>query len=58
MGWWKFWRWHFHRCRTMTDGTGCWGECVTCGKRFGFVSREQLRAYCDREIELRTGIRL
>lgn len=31
------------------DDTGCWGECIHCGKRSGFVSRAELRAYADRE---------
>lgn len=36
-------------CRPANDDTGCWGECVTCGRRAGFVSREVLRRYLDRE---------
>jgi hypothetical protein len=47
---WKFWKWHRHQCRTMADLTGCWGECIVCGERFGFVTRAELRAYCDRDI--------
>lgn len=31
------------------DGTGCWGQCVDCGKRVGFVSSADLRAYIERE---------
>ena len=27
------------------DDTGVWGECTICGKRAGFVSREELRSY-------------
>lgn len=27
------------------DDTGIWGECSVCGKRVGFVSREELRRY-------------
>lgn len=38
-------------CRPASDDTGCWGECIHCGKRFGFVDRATLRAYADREIE-------
>ena len=49
--WWKFWKWHVHRCRTECDDSGCWGECVTCGKRVGYVTREQLRAYADWEVD-------
>jgi hypothetical protein len=47
---WQFWKWHIHRCRTEGDDTGCWGECIVCGQRFGFVTREDLRAYADREV--------
>lgn len=36
-------------CRPESDETGCWGECVTCGRRFGFVDRATLRARCDAE---------
>jgi hypothetical protein len=32
----------------MDDDTGCWGECVRCHRRYGFVSREELRTYLDR----------
>ena len=48
---WKFWKWHFCRCVTQSDDTGCWGECIVCHKRFGFVSRADLRAYADKEID-------
>lgn len=37
--------------RTASDETGIWGQCQTCGKRAGYVSREALRAYADREVE-------
>jgi hypothetical protein len=40
-------------CVPMDDDTGCWGQCVTCGKRFGFVTREQLRRYADHELKAR-----
>lgn len=36
------------RCQTYQDDTGIWGQCIDCGKRHGFVSREELRAYIDR----------
>lgn len=49
--WWEFWKWHIHRCRTESDDAGCWGECITCHRRFGFVSRSDLRAYADAEID-------
>jgi hypothetical protein len=35
--------------RTASDDTGCWGECVTCGKRAGFVDRATLGRYADAE---------
>lgn len=28
-----------------SDDTGVWGECSVCGKRAGYVTREQLRSY-------------
>lgn len=37
-------------CRTASDDTGCWGECIHCGRRVGFVDRATLRAYADREM--------
>lgn len=49
--WWQFWKWHFHRCTTEFDETGCWGECITCHRRFGFVTRAEIRAYTDMEVE-------
>lgn len=41
-----------HLCghKTNSDADGIWGECVTCGHRAGYVTREQMRAYADREI--------
>lgn len=36
--------------KTNSDDGGIWGECVTCGKRAGYVSREDMRRYIDREI--------
>lgn len=39
--------------KTNSDEGGCWGECVLCQKRAGFVSRAVLRAYIDREIRER-----
>lgn len=40
---------------TGSDDTGIWGECATCGKRVGFVSREELRAYAGRFIPPHAG---
>lgn len=41
----RFLRCLFHvcPCRTNHDDKGVWGECVDCGKRFGFMSHEELR---------------
>lgn len=36
-------------CKPTFDDSGCWGECVICHKRHGFVSRADLRSYLDRE---------
>lgn len=36
--------------RTAGDATGCWGECVECGKRVGFVARATLDAITDRDL--------
>ena len=38
-------------CNTKSDNSGCWGECVSCSKKHGFVSRENLRKYCDKKID-------
>lgn len=51
--WWQFWKWHIHRCTSESDDTGCWGECIICHRRFGFVTRSELRAFADRQIEQR-----
>ena len=34
---------------TMSDDSGCWGECTLCGKRVGFVDRPTLRAFAENE---------
>jgi hypothetical protein len=39
--------------QTQSDETGCWGECVDCGKRVGFVTSEQLRRYADSDTRRR-----
>jgi hypothetical protein len=54
---WKFWTWHRCRCRTQSDDTGCWGECVICHKRYGFVTRAELRAFSEHEQAARQGMR-
>ena len=33
-----------------SDSTGCWGQCVDCGKRSGFVSRETFNRLMDAEL--------
>jgi hypothetical protein len=37
-------------CGPASDDTGCWGECMICHKRHGFVSSADLRSYLDREL--------
>ena len=37
--------------KTQSDDSAIWGECTTCGHRAGQVSRDELRAYADREID-------
>jgi hypothetical protein len=32
-----------------SDDKGMWGECSSCGERWGYVTREQVRRYIDRE---------
>ena len=45
----------FQMCpfKPMDDETGCWGECVDCGKRAGFVDSATLRRVCDAEFDAR-----
>lgn len=57
---WKFWTWHLCKCYTQSDNDGVWGECVICHKRYGYVTREELRSYCDRELDIalrKAGVR-
>lgn len=37
--------------RPESDDSGCWGECIYCGHRAGFVDRATLRAFADAEYE-------
>lgn len=49
-----------NRCRTFVtqcDDTCCWGECSICGKRVGFVSRDDLRRYADAEYAARAHLK-
>lgn len=43
-------------CVPMSDDTSCWGECIHCEKRFGFVDRATLRAYADAEYEASVNV--
>lgn len=36
--------------RAAGDATGCWGQCIECGKRVGFVGAATLDAILDRDI--------
>lgn len=36
-------------CRPASDDTGCWGECIHCSRRYGFVDRATLRRIADAE---------
>lgn len=42
-------------CVPKSDDTGCWGECLSCGAKYGFVEREVLRKYCDKDVEKMIG---
>lgn len=37
----------FCPCAPRSDETGCWGECLSCGDRVGFVDRATLRKAAD-----------
>jgi hypothetical protein len=43
------WLGQCRNCVLMDLEEGCWGECVNCRKRHGFVSRADLRSYLERE---------
>lgn len=34
-------------CQPFRDADGCGGECIECGKVFGYVTNVQLRAIAD-----------
>lgn len=42
-------------CVTKSDASGMWGECVLCGKRHGFVTREAVNRHIDKELYERGG---
>jgi hypothetical protein len=37
------------RCRVYETPDGIGGKCIDCGKIHGWVTREELRAYAERE---------
>lgn len=37
------------RCSVYETADGIGGKCLDCGKVHGWVTRAELRAYCDRE---------
>lgn len=37
-------------CRFVTSDLGCCGQCVYCGRSYGFMSRAELRALIDRRL--------
>ena len=41
------------RCVAKDDAHGCWGECIDCGRRHGYVRRTTIRRYIDTVISLR-----
>jgi hypothetical protein len=45
---------HMCPCRPASDDTGCWGECIHCGRRYGFVDRATLRRFVDAEYAARS----
>lgn len=40
------------RCRTYSTYEGIGGKCIDCGKIHGWVTREELRAYADRQLNI------
>lgn len=43
--------------KTNSDEHGVWGECTRCGKRAGYVTREQIRRYVEAEEAARAEAR-
>jgi len=41
------------RCATYDTSEGIGGRCIDCGKVHGWVTREELRAWADADLELR-----
>ena len=44
-------------CRTLSTADGIGGQCVRCNKIHGWMTREELRAYADRESAARLSQR-
>lgn len=34
-------------CKPQSDDKGCWGQCLICGKKCGYVTREAIRKYIE-----------
>lgn len=52
MPWWSriaHWFGTCLRCETLSTPEGIGGRCIDCGKVHGWVTREQLRHFIDRE---------
>ena len=41
------------RCELHDTAEGIGGKCIDCGKVHGWVTREELRAYADRDLRTR-----
>jgi len=44
------------RCETYSTDEGIGGRCIDCGKIHGWVTRDELRAYADRELAARRAV--
>jgi uncharacterized OB-fold protein len=44
------------RCEAYATDKGMGGKCADCGRVHGWITREELRAYADREIERRRAV--
>jgi hypothetical protein len=42
------------RCQTFDTADGIGGKCIDCGKIHGWVTREELRRFADRELQKST----
>jgi hypothetical protein len=43
------------KCRLYETDLGIGGQCVTCGKIHGWMTRAELRAVCDADMHAREG---